>query len=132
MGSSRTLRGDIANLGIRLNEHVGEIEQYIRTAKERCRNACTVLPFKRLPAWMVIELVRRMVFWLNAFPHQNGVSDTMSPCTTITGRHVDYNKHCKCQFGQYVQVHDKHDNTLLPRTTVALALRPTGNTQGNF
>ena len=45
---------------------------------------------------------------------------------------MDYNKHCKYEFGQYVQVHDQHDNTMLPRTTGALALRPTGNAQGNF
>ena len=56
----------------------------------------------------------------------------MSPHTIITGQHVDYNKHCKYEFGQYVQVHDQHDNTMLPRTTGALALRPTGNAQGNF
>ena len=53
----------------------------------------------------------------------------MSPRTIITGRHVDYNKHCKYEFGQYVQVHDQHDNTMLPQTTGALALRPTGNAQ---
>ena len=45
---------------------------------------------------------------------------------------MDYNKHCKYELGQYVQVHDQHDNTMLPRTTGALALRPTGNAQGNF
>ena len=110
-GQFENLQGDIANLGIRLNEvaedeHVGEIEWYSRTVKERCRSACTALPFKRLTVQMVIELVRRAVFWLNAFPYKNGVSDTMSPCTIITGQHVDYNKHCKYVFGQYVQVHD--------------------------
>ena len=56
----------------------------------------------------------------------------VSPHTIITGRHVDYNKHCKYEFGQYVQVHHQHDNTMLPQTTGALALRPTGNAQGNF
>ena len=45
---------------------------------------------------------------------------------------MDYNKHCKYEFGQYVQVHDQHDNTMLPRATGALAHRPTGNAQGNF
>ena len=45
---------------------------------------------------------------------------------------MDYNQHCKYKFGQYVQVHDQHDNTMLPQTTGALALRPTGNVQGNF
>ena len=118
-GQFEHLRSDIANLGIRLNEvvedeHVGEIEQYIQTLKESCQSACTVLPFKRLPVQMVIELVRRAVFWLNAFPHQNGVSHNMSPHTIITGQHVDYNKHCKYEFRQYVHVHDQHDNTMLP------------------
>ena len=56
----------------------------------------------------------------------------VSPHTIITGQHVDYNKHCKYEFGQYVQVHHQHDNTMLPQTTGALALRPTGNAQGNF
>ena len=56
----------------------------------------------------------------------------MSPRTIITGRHVDYNKHCKYEFGQYVRVYDQHDNTTYRRTTVALALRPTRNAQGNF
>ena len=31
-----------------------------------------------------------------------------------------------------MQVHDKHDNMMQPRTTGALALRPTGSTQGNY
>jgi hypothetical protein len=31
-----------------------------------------------------------------------------------------------------VQTHEQHDNTMIPRTIGALALRPTGNAQGNF
>ena len=31
-----------------------------------------------------------------------------------------------------MQVHDKHDNTMLPQTTRALALCPTGNAQGYY
>jgi len=34
------------------------------------------------------------------------------------------------QFGTYVQVHEPHNNSLLPRTTGAIALRPSGNIQG--
>ena len=81
---------------------------------------------------MVIEMVQHAVFWLNAFPHTNGVSATLSPRSIMTGRGVDHNKHCKYEFGQYVQVHDQDDNTMLPRTTGAITLQPTGNAQGNY
>ena len=68
-----TLQGEIANLGICLNEvaedkHMGKVEQYIRTIKEQCWSTCTVLPFKRLPGQMVIKMVHFAVFWLNVFP----------------------------------------------------------------
>ena len=56
----------------------------------------------------------------------------MSPCSLVTGRTVDYNKHCKYEFGQYVQVHDQRDNSMQPHMTGAIALCPTGNTQGNY
>ena len=59
---------------------------------------------------MVIESVHHTVFWLNAFPHQ----------------------YCKYEFGQYVQVHSQHNNRMMPCTTGAIALQPTGNAQGNF
>jgi hypothetical protein len=44
---------------------------------------------------------------------------------------IDYNKHCKLEFGEYVQTHEEHDNSLNPRTIGAIALRPTGNLQGS-
>ena len=62
-GQFEPMRGEMVGLGIRLNEvaedeHVGEVEQYIRTIKEQCRSTCNVLPFKSLPRRMVIEMVR--------------------------------------------------------------------------
>jgi hypothetical protein len=56
----------------------------------------------------------------------------MSPRTIITGKTVDYNRHCKHAFGQYVQTHEQHDNSMGPQTIGALATRPTRNAQGNF
>jgi hypothetical protein len=40
--------------------------------------------------------------------------------------------HCQLEFGEYVQVHESHDNSMLTRTTGAIALRPTGNAQGGY
>jgi hypothetical protein len=85
-----------------------------------------------MPHRIVIEMAKHGVYWLNAFPHLNGISDTMSPRMIITGQTVDFNRHCKFEFGQYVQTHEQHDNSMAPRTIGALAMRPTSNAQGNY
>jgi hypothetical protein len=112
------------------DEHVPEIERCIRTTKERTRCHYNSTPFEHYPPRVVIEMVFLSVFWLNAFPHRLGISKSLSPRTIITGQEIDYTKHCRVQFGQYVQTHEKHNNTMTPRTNGALALRPTGNKQG--
>ena len=56
----------------------------------------------------------------------------MSPRTIVTGQLLDYHKHCRYEFGEYVQTHEDHDNSLLSRTVGAIALRPTGNQQGGY
>jgi hypothetical protein len=43
---------------------------------------------------------------------------------------LDYAKHCKLEFGTYVQTHEEHNNTMATRTTGAIALCSTGNEQG--
>ena len=48
----------------------------------------------------------------------------------LTGLHIDHNKHCTLEFSSYVQIHEEHDNSMTSRTSGAIALRPTGNTQG--
>jgi hypothetical protein len=50
----------------------------------------------------------------------------------ITGEHFNCNRHCRCEFGQYVQTHEEHDNSMQSRAIGTPALRPTGNDQGNF
>ena len=129
---------DICNqLQIKLNttsrdEHVGDVERYIRTVKERMRGISNTIPFKRLTHNMVMELAKAVIYWLNSVPSSTGVSPTMSPRTIITGQLLDYHKHCRYEFGEYVQTHEEHDNSLLSRTVGAIALRPTGNQQGGY
>ena len=131
------LRGGLAEIGITLNEtsrdeHVGDIERYIRTIKERMRSIYNTMPFHKVPARLVIEMAKTAVFWLNAFPVSKGVSQDLSPRTILTGQKVDYKRHCRFQFGEYTQTHEEHNNSMNPRTVGALALRPVGNGQGSF
>ena len=84
------------------DEHVGDIERCIRTIKERTRCRYQTLPYKRIPRIMLIHLVRNAVFWLNAFPAEDGVGGQHSPRYVMTGRHISYDKHVQLEFGSYV------------------------------
>ena len=77
-------------------------------------------------------MVYAVNLWLNMFPHPNGISPTMSPWTILTGHRIEYATHCQLEFGEYVQTHEEHDNSMQPRTIGALSLRPTGNVQGGY
>jgi len=43
------------------------------------------------------------IFWLNSFPHKDGVHATMSARVIMTGQKIMYDKHCKVEFRSYVQ-----------------------------
>jgi hypothetical protein len=90
------------------------------------------VPFKRMRSMMLIEMVQLSVFWLNMFPATDGVSGTLSPRGVVVALKLDYNKHCQLEFGSYAQVNEEHDNSMTTRTTRAIALRPTGNSQGGY
>ena len=75
-----------------------------------------------------------MVHWLNAFPSKNGVSDTISPGTLLTGIVPDFNKHYKLNFGSYVQTHEENAprNSMATRTIGAITLGPDNSQQGGY
>ena len=83
---------------------------------------------------MMIELVNYAVSWLNNFPPKGGVSSTLSPRTIFTGVQLDFNKHCKIEFGAYAQVHEENEptNSIKPRTTGAIALGSKYHLQGGY
>ena len=131
------LGASLADMKISLNtasddEHVGEIERYIRTTKERVQSIWNTLPFTKLPNRMIIEIVKGSVSWLNMFPAHDGISTIHSPRAIVTGLQVDYHHHCRIEVGSYVQTHEQHDNTMRTRTVGAIALRPNGNSQGGY
>jgi hypothetical protein len=131
------IRESLAGEGVALDltgrdEHVGDIERYVRTMKERMRATYNTLPFTHMPPRLVIEMAKQAVFWLHSFPRVDGVSDHMSPREIMTGQRLNYARHCRFEFGEYVQTHEQHDSSMTPRTIGALALWPTGNAQGTW
>ena len=69
-------------------------------------------------------------FWLNSFPRKGGTSKIHSPITIVLGEKIDYNKHCQLETGQYVEVHEKIDNTTKRRTEPSLYLHQSRNNEG--
>jgi acetolactate synthase regulatory subunit len=112
------------------DEHVPKIECYIQTVKDCSQSGYNSLPFERIPRLVVVRLVGNSIFWLNAFPHEDSISGTLSPRYLITGRHLDYRKHVRLEFGAYVQTHEQCTNGMERRTCGAICLGPTGNEQG--
>ena len=137
-GQFESLRGDIADLGADLiivarDEHVHDIERFIRTIKERVRADWIMMPFETGPPSLVAELVSRAIFWRNMFPLKTGLSRTQSPGEIVLNRKLDFNTHCRVEPFQYVQTHEETDNTITTHRTVgAIATRPTGDGSYNF
>ena len=116
-------------------EHAPVIERHIRHLKEGVRGMFNMLPFdkkRRLPDRIIIELVYAKTFFKNAVPALDGISDVLAPREIITKQRINYNRHCVLMFGQYVQTHEEHDNTMKSRTIGAIAMRPTGARQGGY
>ena len=111
------------------DEHMGSIERFNRTLKERVRSCIHSMPFSCLPRLMVRRLVANATFWLGAFPVDGGIP-RLAPRYIMTGQHVSYDKHVRLEFGEYVQTHEKHSNDMQARTIGAICLGPTGNQQG--
>ena len=116
-GEFKCLRNDLLNNQIQLNvcsesEHVGEIERLNRTVKERVRGLFNTIPFKKLPSRLAVEMVYTAVFWLNIFHPAKQTLSNLSPRAIMTGRSINYNKHCKHDFGTYVQTCEDTDNAM--------------------
>jgi hypothetical protein len=131
------IREDIRPVSMNIipaDSHVGEIERSVRTIKERLRSCVHGLPFKRLPKLMITHMVADVTRCLNQFPWKNGVSDTMSPTSILTGAAIPDFNNMQLEFGTYVQVFEDNDPTNTPkaRSLGAIALNPTGNAQGDY
>jgi hypothetical protein len=113
-------------------ENVPKAERNNRTIGERVRATYHNLPYKAIPCIMLKFLSMVCTHQLNLFLAKGGVSAYLSPHVIMTGRNLDFTKHCQVPFGAHVQANQKNDptNTQAPRTIDAIYLRPITNKQG--
>ena len=76
-GQFEPLRAPLSGIGVSLNtvardEHVPEVERWIRFIKERMRAIFNTLPFEHLPPRLIVEMVHNVVYWYNSFPSIEG------------------------------------------------------------
>lgn len=99
---------DLQEMGVHENptstsKHVPDIECQIQTIKEWVRGLYHHFSYAVLPRLMMVHLIYYAVFWLNNRSPKGGIS-MIAPRTLMTGVHIDLNKHCAMQFGEYAQV----------------------------
>ena len=91
--------------------HVVEIERAIRTVKERSCAVVSYQPYVVLPKQIVIHLVCFDVLWLNNKPNTLGISQVHSPHVIVAKRKLDWDKHFKAGFGDFIQASYDRDIT---------------------
>ena len=114
-------------MGVRANiapqgDHCPEAERNNRVIAERIRAIYNTLPFDAMPKTMLKYLAMEAAERLNYFPAKGGISPYYSPYTLLNKQDIDYAKHCKHNFGAYVEAYRdetiKNDNK--PRTFAAI------------
>ena len=89
-------------------EHVGKIERYHKTLKERCRCVLSDMKpigskvYQYLHKQIVIRLVYFCIMMLNSVPAVKGISDRFAPYEIITGWRLNLH-HIKAGFGDYIE-----------------------------
>jgi hypothetical protein len=61
---------------------------------------------------LTVQMVSTCNLWLNIYPRKDGISRNINPRELITVVQIDFNKHMQVEFGEHVQVHEEHDNTM--------------------
>lgn len=122
--------GDLIDMG-GASISVPMVERKIRTVKERIRAVITTLPYnltEKLEEW----LVKGSIYTINLVPTRNSY-EFASPREKLHGCIIDAQMDLKHGFGDYCQVHEEDtDNSMRERTVGALALKPTGATDGSW
>jgi hypothetical protein len=116
-GEFRTLMDKVNDkLDIKMNytsrgEHVPEAERNNRTIGVCIRATYHNLPYKVIPKIMLKYLSMVSTHQLNLSPAKGGVPAYLSPHVLLTGRNLDFEKHCQVSFGAYVQADQENDPT---------------------
>lgn len=88
------------------------------------------MPFKQLPRWFIIKLVKKAAIMINSLPLDGGIHDAMSPRAIVTEKLLQIPP---CKVGEYVQAKVPTTNqTDKERTVDALYIGLNYNGTGHY
>ena len=119
-------------------EHMGKIERYHHTLKERCRCFLSNMrpvgcnEYQYLHKQIVICLIYFCIMTVNAVPTAKGIRDRFAPRDIVTGRRLNF-KNLRAAFGEYIEasVDTAVTNYMKGRTKACISLGPSGNWKGS-
>ena len=112
-------------------EHEPTSEQNIMTLKDRTRSTVHLVPYRKMPLFMIDSIVRQEKSMLNALTSNTVILTTMSARNIIKGMpNLDYNT-MSLKLGAYVQLFEGTNNTQCSRSVGAVALN-SSNTKGGY
>ena len=113
-------------------DHEPRIERNNRTIRNQVQLGLHRTGCKAIPRLMIKELAINATNKHDFFTAKKGTSDMHSTETLVTGRQLDYKKHCPHEFGECVQTHTHETprNDMTKRTLHAIHLCPNDNDQG--
>ena len=96
------------------------MECYNCTIKEQVHSAHNIFFQYFLPV-LIMELMYAQVFWRCMFALKGDISQTESPSELILYHKLDFNAHCKVEFGEYIKTREEHDKSMATHTIGAIA-----------
>ena len=114
------------------NTHVPGAERNNQFLKERIRAMFHSLPYRCIPRTMLDYMAMHATHLTNLIPPDDSPYPTYSPWTIVTGRQLDYERHCQFAFGEYVMAHEEEQprNSMVGRGRRTVYLRPSPNDPG--
>ena len=115
-----------------LQDHQSRAERNNRTIKKNARVILHRMGYQVIPRTMIQALVEYATEQFNIFPSKHRISSYYSLRLIMTQQPLEYNKHCKYKFGEYVQAHHQNQptNTMAEQKINTIYLRPSNNTHG--
>ena len=115
-------------------DHVYDVDRSICTVKKWVWSTIHRLPFTKISRIINTNVVVKVVKYLNQFPTKDGISETMSTLSMMTGRPRPNYDNLLLEFVTYLQAFEDNDptNTTKARTTPNIALNHTDNAQEGY
>ena len=113
-------------------EHVGFIENGLKTLNERSRELCNSVPYTKYNVLITRTVVEMAAEMINNFPSKNGISKKLSPATIVEGKEKLNLGVKRIPFGACAMVYTGTSKSMKSRSVPRVSLKPSNNYCGQY